>query len=215
MELFGKACYAYYQGDKTDFFFKDQNNGMWNHDLHRYFRKPEEFSVLEKQLIGMAEGRILDIGCATGYYIPELMKKGETTGIDVCELNIKIAHENGLNNCFFADVFEYNPDKKFDTITLIENNIGMGGSVEKTDELFKKIISLLNENGKILAIVREIYDRDYTVNELQPVWKEQTGPVFKWILFNINYLTKMARNNGLNMQVIMRDGPDTLVKLTK
>ncbi|GAH80653.1 unnamed protein product, partial [marine sediment metagenome] len=47
---------------------------------------------------------------------------------DISECVIKIANEQGIENCFMADIFKYHPSKKYDTITLFENNIGLAGT---------------------------------------------------------------------------------------
>ncbi|KKK44977.1 MAG: EamA-like transporter family protein [Candidatus Lokiarchaeum sp. GC14_75] len=70
-------------------------------DLSIYFRKWEDLFPIEKKLIDLSYGKILDIGSCTGYYIPHLMKKGTTTGIEISSKINNIARINGINNYFW------------------------------------------------------------------------------------------------------------------
>ena len=125
MDFFGNALYEYYKGDRSPFFIILPTGEKDYGDLSRYFRTYIHLSRLEKKLISLSKGKILDIGCATGYYIPALNKKGNVLGIDISRQAIKVAKENGLTNCKTADIFKFRTNKKFETITLLENNLGI------------------------------------------------------------------------------------------
>ncbi|HEC37363.1 hypothetical protein LCGC14_1927330 [marine sediment metagenome] len=119
-------------------YHKKYNNYEWDFYVGIYFRDESELTPLEKMLIDLAYGEILDVGCSTGYYIPYLMEKGSTTGIDISEVVAKIAHEKGYSNCVVGDIFKYKSNHKFDTITLIGNDIALSGSLHNLKKMLTK-----------------------------------------------------------------------------
>jgi len=212
MDLIGLAVKDIIGGDKSAFTFVDTAGHVSTHDIKRYLRKPNQLIGMEKQLIKRANGKILDIGCATGYYLPLLMKKGETIGIDISDNLIDIARQNGLKNCFVGDIFKFKSKEKFDTITLLENNIGLGGNIVNTKKLLNKLKTLLNKDGQILMIIRNIDNRNYFKIKLRPRWKGIEGNEFGWISFNINYLKDFLLKLGFNVEVLGRDEKSFLIK---
>lgn len=214
MDLIGLAVKDVIRGDKNEFVFIDDSGHISTHDIRRYLRKPSYLVSLEKQLIKEARGHILDIGCATGYYLPLLMKQGVTVGMDISDNLIDIARKNGLENCFVGDIFKFKFKNKFDTITLLENNIGLGGSIINTKKLLNKLKNLLNKNGQILMIIRNIDNQNYFKIKLRPCWKGIVGDRFEWISFNINYLKDFLLKSGFIVDILGKDEKSYLIKAT-
>lgn len=214
MDLFGEALKAYSQGDRTKFYFKVSGK-LFEHRLSRYFRKTSQLSKSEKKLISLSYGDILDVGCGTGNYIPLLAERGKVIGIDISPKIIEIAKKNGCKNCKVGDIFTFSATKKFDTITLLENNIGIGGNLDKTKKLLKKLSNLLKDDGQILAIVRRVPDKKFIAVKLQPVWKNKAGQKFGWIHLNINFLSDLCEHAWLNLKVLQGNQHGYLVKIIK
>jgi SAM-dependent methyltransferase len=212
MDLIGLAVKDIIRGEKSDFTFIDTFGHVSTHDLERYLRKPSQLIGLEKQLIKKSKGSILDIGCATGYYLPLLMKKGKVVGIDISDNLVDVARKNGLRNCFVGDIFKYKFNEKFDSITLLENNIGLGGSIVNTKKLLNKLKILLNKNGQILMIIRNIDGRNYFKIKLRPCWRGIEGDRFEWISFNVNYLKDLLLKLGFNVEFLGEDEKSFLIK---
>jgi 2-polyprenyl-3-methyl-5-hydroxy-6-metoxy-1,4-benzoquinol methylase len=169
MDLFGEALKAYYLGDKSKFYLKEPSGKMSEHSLKRYFRKISQLSKLERKLISLSYGEILDVGCGTGNYMSLLAKRGKVLGFDISQNVIDAAKMSGCKNCIVADIFTFSENKKYDTITFLENNLGIGGTIDKTRKLLRKISILLKDNGQILAISRNLRNKDYFSIELKPV----------------------------------------------
>jgi len=215
MDLFGQALYDRFKGEIYPFYMEVYGE-KHEHNLDRYFRTTAKLSKVEKKLISMCFGTILDIGCGTGNYVPELEKKGRVIGIDISPKVIDVAREMGIKNCFVADIFSYDETNKFDTITMFENNLGMGQTIDGTKKLLKKISNLLNKNGQLLIILSgRSKDKDYLETELTPVYKEIKGKKFKWINFNPKYLTKLCNEINLNLKVISGNKHYSFIKITK
>ncbi len=215
MGIFGEALKAYSQGDKAKFYLKSDSGELFEHGLNRYFRKTSQLSKSERKLISLSYGDILDVGCGTGNYIPLLAKRGKVMGIDISPNIIEVAKKNGCKNCKVADIFTYQTSKKYDTITFLENNLGIGGNVDKTKKLLEKISNLLKRDGQILAITRRVPNKKYVAVELKPVWKNKVGPKFGWINFNTNFLSDLCEPAGLHLKVLHGNKHSHLIKIVK
>jgi len=204
MDLFGRVLYDYWEkGDKSStLYFIENKKKKFPVEISRYFRSYEDLSNLEKKAISLSRGSILDVGCATGYHIPALMEQGEVDGIDISEDAIKVAKENGINNCFTGDIFKYKSRKKYDTITLFENNIGLAGTVSKTRRLIKALARLLKDDGQIICEIVRTRTVDTWIVLLTPLWNGKKGKSFKWLHFSVNFLSKMCTKYGLEVEML-------------
>lgn len=204
MDIFGRVLYDYWKkGDKSSkLYFIENKNKQYPVQISRYFRNYEQFTSLEKKGINFSRGKILDVGCATGYHGPALMKLGEVDAIDISEYAIKVAKENGIDNCFVCDIFKYKPCKKYDTITLFENNIGLAGTVSKTKRLLKRLVKLLKEDGQIICEIVRTRTVDTWIVLLTPQWNGKRGKSFNWLHFSINFLSRLGDKFGLDLEVL-------------
>ena len=215
MDLFWQALYDRLKGEIHPFYMEVFGKKK-EHNLYRYFRNIDNLSKVEKKLISMCYGKILDVGCGTGNYIPALEKNGKVIGIDISPKVISVAREMWFHNCFVANIFSYNEKKKFDTITMFENNLGMGETIDGTKKLLKKISNILNKNWQILIILsRRSWDKDYLESELVPIYKDIKWKKFKWINFNPKYLSKICNEINLNLKVISGNKYYSFIKITK
>lgn len=217
MDLFGRSLYHYWKGDRKSPYFIIYKGKKQSRNNKRYFRSYSQLSSLEKKLISLARGKILDIGCATGYYIPPLEKKGQVEGIDISEWAIRVAREKyKLKNVYAADIFNFKTSKQYDTITLLENNLGMGGSPKGTLKLLRIIKQLLKPNGQVLMIQRDI-GKNYLPVILESEYKGERD-TFKWCHFSMEYVKKMSKDVGFYFELIHRNKSKNtfyLARLTK
>ncbi|MFC1644994.1 class I SAM-dependent methyltransferase [Patescibacteria group bacterium] len=215
MDLFGEALKAYAHGDRDKFYFKDSSGELFEHNLNRYFRSSNRLLKSEKKLISLAYGDILDVGCGTGNYISLLEKQGKVTAIDISSDVIDVARASGCGSCKVGDIFNFSAQKKYDTITFLENGLGIGGSVDSARKLLRVVHGLLKKDGHALATVRRLSDRNYFISELMPVWKGKVGPKFGWIHFNINFLSGLCGEAGLKLKVLQGNQYSYLVEIVK
>lgn len=214
MDFIGKALYAYSKGKSLPVYFLCEDGTKEKLNLGRYFKSYDRLTGLEKKLISLCSGRILDVGCATGYYVPYLTRRGEVTGIDISPHAIKVAKESGLDNCIVADIFKFDPPYKFNTITFLENNLGLGGSLSKTKQLLYKAKSMLANDGQILVAGYKV-KKDTEKWKLIPQCGEVTGPAFNWISFNEHFLQKLCVKLELDAETITRNKTYYLIRITK
>ncbi|MFX1258523.1 MAG: methyltransferase domain-containing protein, partial [Promethearchaeota archaeon] len=218
-EIFGKAIIEYFKDNSSRLFLIKKDKTKFIIDLSYYFREYEDLSILEKKAISLTKGRILDVGCATGYYIPALRKYGIVDAIDISENAIKVAKAKEIIECHVADIYKYNPYKKYDTITLLENNIGLGGTLLKTKRLFKILTKLLKSNGQIIAIMRHTnYKNKFYSSKYTPLWKGKLLKKIRWFYFNINYLPRFCHKYNLKLEILGEDNDEGrkmyLIRLT-
>ena len=209
MEFLANAIEDYYSNAlKSKFFFyrhctqKEYNALRLKFNLGIYFRSWEELDPLEKKLIDFSYGNILDVGSNTGYYIPYLMKKGSTMGIEISPKINSIARKEGLTNCVTGDFFNYNFNQLFNTITLIGNDIALSGSLYRLRKLLKKCNRLLTEDGQVLLIISHIRTLKYWHTTYTPWYDKKLGIPFKILFLNVPYLIRLSTNYGFKATIL-------------
>ena len=119
---------------------------------------------IEKRLIDKyAKGRVLDIGCGTGYH---MMQKGtdngnengvalDIVGIDISENMLRIARSNNLNvKKGSAEKIPF-PDNSFDTIFCFFAVLNMCDSVSAVNEMSR----VVKPGGNVLLSLSSIHDK--------------------------------------------------------
>ncbi len=241
MNLLAKAIYDYWKGNNEVKLYIHQNclfplfsnfksevegvkqirfNGIkFNVDLSRYFRGFNELDYVEKKLINLANGEILDIGCSTGYYMKELSKRGNVFGIDISKDIVNIAHEQDISNCYVGDIFRVKWEKKFDTITLIECDLGIAGSIYGLKRFLKKMYAMLNKGGQILTVMEHVQTLKYWHIVFTFEYKGCFSAPFRWVCLNLPYFFNLCRKIGFKPSLIENENsnanPLFLVRLFK
>ena len=215
MEVFGEALLAYSRGDRSPFYLRENSGRMFKVDLGRYFRTAGQLSGMERKLISLAHGNILDVGCGTGNYLPLLADRGQVLGIDVSPKVIEVARIAGCQSCVAADIFTFSTAEKYDTITLLGNGLGIGGSVEGTRRLLRQLSKLLKDDGQVLVIARRVTQKKFVATRLCPVWKQKEGPGFRWIHIGRTLLSDLCVRVGLCLSVIQGNQHLYLLRILK
>lgn len=215
----------YYNNKKPKFvlyqhcFQKKYNGQISDFDIGIYFRKFDDLFPMERKLIELSYGNILDIGSNTGYYFPYLMEKGTTLGIEISPKINEIARENGIYNTVIGNFFTYKSKNTFDTITLIGNDIALSGTLLKLKKMLKKFNELLKEDGQILVIIRHVRTLKYWQVVYTPRYKGQYGIPSKYLFLNVNFFIEFAYKHGFHATIIGKDASTGLlyylVKLEK
>lgn len=211
MYLLGNALEDYHSNKLKSKFMMSQHclqkeySEKVEFDLGIYYRKWEKLFPLEKKLIDLSYGNILNIGSCTGYYIPYLMDKGTTTGIELSSKINRIARKRGISNCITGNIFTYKFNSKFDSITLIGNDIALAGTLYRLKKLLKKFTEFLNKNGQVLVIVRHIRTFKYWHVVFTPQYNNRFGIPFKCLFLNVNYFRKIASKCGLHATILGKD----------
>lgn len=104
------------------------------------------------------QGRLLDIGCGTGYFLKEAQNKGwKVTGIEPNDTARKLSKQKGLK--VFRALEKIEEGEKFDAITLFH----VIEHVHEIRKTAKKLNNILNKDGRIFMAVpnHQSYDAKY------------------------------------------------------
>ena len=117
----------------------------------------EERKKLNKLVIEFASkikpyGKILDIGCGTGYPITKYLSDNgfSIIGIDISENMLQKVNEKDIKNAVFylCDFFRHKPNEIYDGIIAYDSFFHF--PKEKQNKIYKKLSNWLNIGGYIL-----------------------------------------------------------------
>jgi len=131
-------------GDKYDY--------RSNNPYTKHLRK-KEVELIKR----FAKGKVLDIGCGTGYHLNFV--KG--VGIDSSQKMIDLANKNGFNvRMSRAEKIPFAKDS-FDTV------MSMYGVLNFTDykKAIREVKKVLKKDGIVIISVDSVYDKNYTMGE--------------------------------------------------
>jgi len=154
-----------------------------------YPKGVERHPLTEIVMQNILTGPVLDIGCGDGNLLKELSKKFECEGFDPSKIAVTKAKTRGLK-ATISTIEEFNPKKKFKTITLLD----VLPYLPNHEENFKKIVNLLDEDGRILVNLcnRHAIRRIFKINHED----EKNFPKYYPTYFEFR---RLAKKNGLKI----------------
>jgi hypothetical protein len=183
-----------------------------------FFRTENEMPEIDKAALKLCRGKVLDVGAAAGCHALVLQEKGlEVTALEKSKLAFDVMKQRGVKKVICTDVFHFF-EKGFDTILLLMNGTGIGGTLEGLKKLLLHLKNLLNPNGKILidssdisylfeeddgSVWVDLTNEDY-FGEMQYELKyKNESSRFNWLFADFKTLTKICKENGLTCKKIM------------
>jgi cyclopropane fatty-acyl-phospholipid synthase-like methyltransferase len=195
------------------------------------FREFSSMPALEKSALKACKGSVLDIGCGAGSHSLYLVSKGyAVTALDTSPGAVTVCKERGLTDVVQIDFWRFE-GRRFDTLLLLMNGIGLVGKLHKLSDFFKKIKELLHPGGQVLFDSSDIIymfekmsdggylipaDRSYYGEvSFEMHYQELKSEPFDWLYIDINTVSEAAELNGFHCDLV-RKGPhyDYLAKLT-
>jgi SAM-dependent methyltransferase len=155
-DAFGENLLEQYHGGRpmSEIIERDDGYIDTGSDAGAYFEDYKDWSKGEQRAIGLARGRVLDIGCGAGRHSLYLQRKGfDVTAIDSSPGAIKVCKLRGIKKAMvrsIQDVDKFRP-ASFDTVLMLGNNFGLFSSRKKAPLLFKKLAKVVSPEGKIIA----------------------------------------------------------------
>ncbi len=118
-----------------------------------YFAPYQDWTPHQREAIGLARGRVLDIGCGAARHSLYLQERGhDVVGIDISPSAIEVCRERGLKNAIVMSVTMIGTELgTFDTILMLGNNFGLFGGFRRARWLLRRFKSITPENGRIIA----------------------------------------------------------------
>ena len=234
MEPFGLALKAYWEGNKSAKVLFHRDDGLIDdYFVGHCFRKPAEFSHLEKIALESCFGRVLDIGAGVGPHSLQLQKKGlEVYALDISKEACEIMKERGLENVLCSDVYELEINN-FDTILLMGRAIGFVEDLAGITKFFNHCENLLSSKGMILIDsldVRVTSEPDHLAYQersrklgryigvigLQMEYNGQYGQPFKLLHIDPDTLNSIAEELDWKCKILRKEeSGEYLVELSK
>ncbi|PZD78058.1 bifunctional 2-polyprenyl-6-hydroxyphenol methylase/3-demethylubiquinol 3-O-methyltransferase UbiG [Mesonia sp. K7] len=216
-DIFGDAVKAYFQkpsSQEITVISEDFDDDVI--PVSHLFRTYSEMPKLEQKALQLCKGKILDVGCCAGSHSLVLQTQNkEVTAIDISPGAIEIARLRGIKNANVQNFFEVN--KKYDTILMLMNGIGIVGKLENLPLFFSQLDKILTPNGKVLVDSSDLQylfeqdedggiwvKKDYYYGELtyQIAFGGKTSVPFDWLFIDANTLKKEAQQMGFDCRII-------------
>ncbi|SDE08281.1 Methyltransferase domain-containing protein [Pricia antarctica] len=230
-DIYGNALLDYqggiYSEDIATFSSLDEEDTI---PLPYLFRNFDAMPPIEQKALELCKGSILDIGCGAGSHSLYLQKKGlEVTALDRSKGAIETCRLRGVENGVLTDILDFK-ERKFDTLLMLMNGIGIVGNLENLSGFLKHLKTLLKPGGQILLDSSDIiymFDEDDDGGRWVPNSGSYYGEVaftiqykgvksepFIWLYLDYQTLKSAALTNELDCEIISKgDHYDYLARL--
>lgn len=160
----------------------------------RWFAPP---SPAELDLLKLAAGPVLDIGCGPARHVLALAGAGvEAVGIDLSPRMVDQAHRRGAT-VLQGSIFDAVPDPgRWGSCLLLDGNIGIGA---RPEALLARARGLVRPGGNVLVEAAAPGARPRRRN-LRLVIDGTIGPSFNWIDVGIDRVGSVADTVGLSLK---------------
>ena len=123
------------------------------HPTAIYAHPYEKWPVLHQQMVRLARGLVLDLGCGVGRHLLYLQAKGlQVVGLEIAPGLAKACSERGAEHVMVADMrclpFR---DASFDTIMCLGNTLGVGGSPAGVLAILRELLRIARPGGLLLV----------------------------------------------------------------
>jgi SAM-dependent methyltransferase len=226
-DILGQAIWDYYH--------KNKPAKLWIHNTYGpkeempvrvYFRNGGDMPPLELMALAQCNGTVLDVGAGAGSHALFLQAQGlDVTAMDISAKAAQVMAARGVAKVVQADIFLYN-EKKYDTLLLLMNGIGLAGSITKLRIFLRHAKNLLLPGGQLVfdsSDIAYLYEGNLPDNGIyygelayEYAYKGQKSGWFNWLYIDKATLIKTAAVEGWETEILFDDGADQyLAKLTQ
>jgi SAM-dependent methyltransferase len=186
-DIMGMALLDYQNGAYTDdlitFSSLDEEDII---PLPYLFRDWDQMPLIEQRALALCKGTVLDIGCAAGSHSLHLQQGGiEVFALDHSPGAMETCRRRGVNNTVQANILHYQ-DRKFDTLLMLMNGIGIAEKLKKLGPFLEHLKSLLNPNGQILLDSSDIIYM-FEQDEDGGYWVPNNGTYYGEVTYTMAY----------------------------
>lgn len=226
--LLGRAIADYHRGDWPARLDVIQEDGepLPLYAGH-FFRTVSALPPAETMALDLARGRVLDAGAGAGCHALLLQECGhDVTALDRSPEAVRVMRERGVRDAVAGDVFDIALPRRYDTLLLLMNGIGLAGDLAGLDRLLDRVRALLAPDAQILldstdlakidnALERERIARRerrgrYGGETLQRIsYHGRLGDLFPWLYLDPATLATRARAAGWASQVVYESSDGT------
>ena len=219
MDIFGSALLDQFNNDAAEI--------LWLHNSYGepeempadvFFRDQSEMPDLELYALKNCRGEILDIGAGVGSHTLELQRCGfDISALEISTVACTIMRERGVKQIINKDFFDFQ-DKKYDTLLLLMNGIGLAGNIEKLSVLLNHCKKLLKKGGQIIFDSSDIsylyndtsfpHEKYFGEISYQYEYKGVKGNWFDWVYVDSSLMAAISLDLGFNYEIIFEDDHD-------
>ncbi|MDR2011333.1 MAG: class I SAM-dependent methyltransferase [Bacteroidales bacterium] len=218
-DIFGNACLDYLNSKDKKIAIKVKSDIVETDviPVEYLFRNFDQMPVLEQKALLISEGNILDVGACAGSHSLYLQNIGKSvTSIDKSKGCCEVMHSRGVKNIIREDIFAYK-EKKYDTILLLMNGIGIAGTLPEFPAFLNHLKNLLNPSGRIIFDSSDLqylyYEDDGSLNipfteryygeiTYQMEYKGNNSKKFSWLFVDPFTVENIAKECCFEMQFI-------------
>ncbi len=219
-DAIGHAISDFYTKGKADDIIIQTNYTEDEHLSPAYFfRTGKEMPLIEKTALKLSFGKILDVGAAAGSHSLLVQERGlDVTALEKSALAAEVMKNRGIKKVVCTDLFHFH-EKEFDTILILMNGTGIGGTIKGLNKMLMHLKSLLAIKGQILIDSSDIsylfYENDgsrwvdlsndkyYGEMKYNVTYKNITSG-FNWLFVDFDTLRALTEAIGLKCERIMR-----------
>ncbi len=228
----GQAILDYFKrGKTTDLIVNSNYTEDERIPSEYFFRGEKEMPAIELTAIKKCKGKVLDIGAAGGCHSLILQKKGfNVTALEISEAAVDVMKNRGIQKVICSDILSFS-SAQFDTLLLLMNGTGIGGTLKGLKILLKHLKTLLSEKGQILIDSSDISylfeeedgskwvdvanDKYIGEMEYEVIFKKEKTRL-NWLFVDFDTLKKVSEECGIQCVLIEKGTHhDYLAQLTK
>lgn len=182
------------------------------------FRNYNLMPPLEHLALQECRGKILDVGAGAGSHSLWLQEHGkQVIAMDISTKAVEVMQKRGIKQAIQADIWQFQPEEKFDTILLLMNGVGLAGTLGNLVGFLRHLKDMLNPGGQILlesadilymfeeedgSVVLDLNAAYYGQVQYQMEFNGQKGNSFPWLFIDADLLAEYAKNAGLATEVL-------------
>lgn len=218
-DVFGWALRDFYMGSvEGNVLLHNSYGSSEAMPVELFFREEQDLPDIESYALSLCKGSILDIGAGVGSHALMLQEQGLTvSALEISTMACEIMKTRGVDTIINEDIFNFHP-KRFDTLLLLMNGIGLVGDLERLGIFLELMKKLLLPGGQVLldsSNIAYLYEgallpknRYFGEIEYQYEYKKVKGDWFKWLYIDQEMLFETALVHGWNVQIIFEDQND-------
>jgi SAM-dependent methyltransferase len=201
-----------------------------------YFAPFSDWKGLDKRVLAMAKGRVLDVGCGAGRFCLEAQKGGlEVLGIDLSPLALRICRERGVKKTRLLDLESVGrlEPATFETVVMMGNNLGLLGSRAKARRILKALFRVTTTSARIYGTTLDPYQTRDPLHlayhrrnrargrmggqiRIRVRYRVHKGPWFDYLFLSERELQALVRGTGWKLEKkLAGDGPNWVAVLAK